>query len=240
QNICIGNSYVINTHTYTSTGSYIDTIQNAFSCNGIVLVNTQLTVNPTYTVNNPKNICVGSSYTVGNNTYSIAGTYTDVLQSVSGCDSTIVTQLTVKPSYTVNNQQSICAGSSYIFNNHTYTVTGTYNDTLQTVLGCDSIIVTQLTVNNLPVINFVVFPFYSNSYLCQGELTTFHAVGANTYTWVVNGANAAVGNSMTIVPISTFSLFVTGESADGCVGSSQVVQFYVETDCFLSIKENLS
>ena len=37
-------------------------------------------------------------------------------------------------------------GQSYIINGHTYTETGIYFDTLFTVHGCDSVIVTNLTV----------------------------------------------------------------------------------------------
>ncbi|MES2691025.1 MAG: T9SS type A sorting domain-containing protein, partial [Bacteroidota bacterium] len=69
---------------------------------------------------------------------------------IKGCDSIVVTQLTVNPTYSVNNAQSICNGGSYVFNAHTYISAGTYRDTLHTIKGCDSIIVTQLTVNPKP------------------------------------------------------------------------------------------
>ena len=40
-------------------------------------------------------ICFGENITVGSNTYSQTGTYTDSLTSVSGCDSTITSNLTI-------------------------------------------------------------------------------------------------------------------------------------------------
>lgn len=40
-------------------------------------------------------LCAGQSLTVGANTYTATGTYTDVLTGISGCDSTVTTDLTV-------------------------------------------------------------------------------------------------------------------------------------------------
>ncbi len=40
-------------------------------------------------------ICSGQSITVGTNTYTTGGTYTDVLTAINGCDSTVTTNLTV-------------------------------------------------------------------------------------------------------------------------------------------------
>ena len=118
-------------------GNYNDTLQTINGCDSIIV--TMLTVNPVYNVNNPQTICAGGNYMFNGNTYTIAGNYNDTLQTVNGCDSIIVTMLTVNPTYTVNNPQTICAGGSYMFNGNTYTIAGNYNDTLQTVNGCDSI-----------------------------------------------------------------------------------------------------
>ena len=40
-------------------------------------------------------LCPGQTITVGTNTYSTAGTYTDVLEAANGCDSTVTTVVTV-------------------------------------------------------------------------------------------------------------------------------------------------
>lgn len=81
QNICAGHFYLINNRTYSTTGNYIDTIQNVFACNNIVILNTQLTVNalPNLSVSTVFTICANdsitlvpsgaSSYTWNNNSY---------------------------------------------------------------------------------------------------------------------------------------------------------------------------
>ncbi|MCU0360809.1 MAG: T9SS type A sorting domain-containing protein [Bacteroidia bacterium] len=75
QSICAGNFYSISTHSYTNAGNYIDTLQNVFACNGIVIVNTQLVVNsiPNLNVSFNSPICINDSIAIsasGANTYT--------------------------------------------------------------------------------------------------------------------------------------------------------------------------
>ena len=80
--------------------------------------------------NNPQSFCSGGSYTINGNTYTSAGTYTDVLTSVNGCDSTVITVITlstgVSVSVTPSGPVNICDGltstlSSSVTNpNYTY------------------------------------------------------------------------------------------------------------------------
>ena len=55
---------------------------------------------------------------------------------------------------TVNHSISACG--SYTIGAHTYTISGTYTDTLQTTWGCDSIVRTNLTVNSLPSASYIL------------------------------------------------------------------------------------
>ncbi|MES2780897.1 MAG: IPT/TIG domain-containing protein, partial [Bacteroidota bacterium] len=165
KSICNGTTYLFNGHTYSIAGTYRDTLHSVTGCDSIII--TQLNINPTYSVNNPKTICNGTSYSFNGHTYSVAGTYRDTLHGVTGCDSIIVTQLNVNPTYSVSNPKSICSGASYTFNGHTYSIEGTYRDTLHSVTGCDSIIVTQLNVNPTYSIN-------NPKSICSGSVYTFN------------------------------------------------------------------
>lgn len=75
QSICAGNFYAISNKTHTMAGTYIDTLINVFNCDGISIVNTQLTVNnlPTLTVNSASSVCANQSLAL---TASGANTYT--------------------------------------------------------------------------------------------------------------------------------------------------------------------
>ena len=55
--------------------------------------------------------------------------------SVSGCDSLVLTNLTVNPIVVYQNNQTVCLGETYTLGNNTYSVTGTYIDSFQTSFG---------------------------------------------------------------------------------------------------------
>jgi hypothetical protein len=75
-----------------------------------------LTINNSVTSTNNHTVCFGGSYTIGSNTYTTSGTYTDVLTAGNGCDSTVTTNLTILSQLTVSIQSignaTVCTGSS--------------------------------------------------------------------------------------------------------------------------------
>ena len=147
QTICANGTYLFNKHVYASAGNYNDTLKSILTgCDSIVT--TQLTVLKPLVSNNPQTVCANATYTFNNHVYNKSGNFNDTLKSlVSGCDSIVITQLTVLSPIGSNNPQTVCFGGSYTFNNHVYNKSGNFNDTLKSFLtGCDSIITTQLTV----------------------------------------------------------------------------------------------
>jgi len=107
-------------------------------------------------------ICNGLSIAVGSNIYDSTGVYTDVLVAANGCDSVVVTDLTVLTSVAsvVVNNLTICDGDSILVDSNYYYASGIYIDSLQNVAGCDSIITTHLTVQT---------PVHQNFTLCNGD-----------------------------------------------------------------------
>lgn len=97
QSICAGSFYAIGDHTYTTAGTHIDTLQNVFACNGMVIVNTPLTVNslPALAVNAASAICVYAPPTL-----TASGAYTYTWNS-----STTGSQYTV-PSFTTTGSMT--------------------------------------------------------------------------------------------------------------------------------------
>lgn len=150
ETICQGEQFVLPSGISLSTaGTYVDTLSTIYGCDSIVT--TQLNVNPVFSSNQSVSICDGTTYTLpGGMTVSTGGTYSDTLQTTLGCDSIINTDLTVNPSPVVNLSVSICSGQSYLAEGSQQTQTGIYHDTLSTSFGCDSVIITDLTV--LPLI----------------------------------------------------------------------------------------
>ena len=101
-----------------------------------------------------RTICQGSSYTFNNRNITEAGTYYDTLTAVNGCDSIVTLILQVSKPKEDTLYQTICAGSSYHFNNQDLLEQGEYRDTLTSRTGCDSIVILKLRV--LPTYHNVI------------------------------------------------------------------------------------
>ena len=67
-------------------------------------------------------------------------------QTIYGCDSVVTLNLTINISATGDTTATAC--DSFDWYGNTYTLTGSYTETLQTINGCDSILTLNLTINN--------------------------------------------------------------------------------------------
>ena len=84
-------------------------------------------------------------YTWNGIEYSEAGDYEQTLQSIYGCDSTVVMHLTLIDSYNIEAEETAC--DSYEWAGETFTVSGIYEHTFTSINGCDSIVTLHLTIN---------------------------------------------------------------------------------------------
>ncbi|MFN8284578.1 MAG: gliding motility-associated C-terminal domain-containing protein [Chitinophagales bacterium] len=212
--ICNGSSTVFNGQTITTAGTYRDTLTTSLGCDSFIVLT--VTVNPTPTTNISRAICNGSSTVFNGQTITQAGTYRDTLTTSLGCDSFIVLTVTVNPTPTTNISQTICNGSSIVFNGQTISAAGTYNDTLTTSLGCDSFVVLTVFVNPTPATLL-------QQAICQGSSITFNGqviTAAGTYndTLVTSlGCDSFIVLTVTVNPTPTTQITQTI-----CDGSSIV------------------
>jgi len=212
--ICQGSTYTLGTQTFSTAGYHPVVFSSVLGCDSTVVLN--LTLLPNLTNNQTVHICQGTTYSFAGNTLSTNGTYTQLLQSVSGCDSTINLTLIVDPILSSSIQASICQGGSYIFGNQTLTSAGNYSRTIQTVAGCDSTINLTLTVN--PVLSSS-----SSMTLCQGQTTLFFGQtlgNSGTYTHTlqtVAGCDSVVTLNLTVYPIPPTPI-LTNNSPVECPG----------------------
>ncbi len=92
--------------TFTVTaGTYSYTLTDATGDTSI----TSITVNEPAAIASSQavSLCAGQTITVGTNTYSSTGTYSDVLTAVNGCDSTVTTNLSVDAPLDLSTTTSI-------------------------------------------------------------------------------------------------------------------------------------
>jgi len=164
--ICQGPTYTFPDGT-TAIATATDTSRftNQFGCDSTIITN--LTVHPTYADTIIDTICFGTSYQLPHGPLvNTSGVYTDTLFTIFGCDSIIVTELTVTPPPVTTQFATICMGYTFIRpSGLTTTTAGQYVDTLTTNTGCDSVVITNLTVTPPPVtIQFDT--------ICQGNIFT--------------------------------------------------------------------
>jgi len=153
------------TQTLTMGGTFIETFSSVTGCDSVVTLN--LTVNSTFTANLDSTVCdVELPITLGTQTISAAGNYTEVFQAANGCDSTINLNLTVNPTFAVTDSAFICQGQTLIFGSQVLDSSGTYNEVFSSAVGCDSAVTLILVVGNKVVTNL-------SATICDGESFTF-------------------------------------------------------------------
>ncbi len=201
--ICQGDSIVVGSSVYATAGTFIDTLTNTLGCDSIVT--TVLTVNPVPVNTTTATICQGDSILLGGAYQTTAGTYQDTIPNgaANGCDSIIVTTLTVNPVPVNTTTASICQGDSILLGGVYQTTAGTYQDTIPygSANGCDSIIVTTLTINPAPVVSIS-----GDTAVCAGKQITLTAGGAITYQWNTGETTAVI----TVTPSANTTYQVIG------------------------------
>ncbi|MBK8807416.1 MAG: T9SS type A sorting domain-containing protein [Bacteroidales bacterium] len=143
--LCMGDSILFDGKYLTETGVYIDSLQNALGCDSIVTLS--LNVNKSWLAESDVTICFGSTYFINGKDQTEAGTYTDSLETVTGCDSIIVVHLAFTDKFTKEKLVSICKGETYFAEGADQKLTGEYRDTISGGNNCDTVILTKLTVD---------------------------------------------------------------------------------------------
>jgi len=130
---------------YWVSGDYVDSMQTNMHYDSIFILH--LTVNDTAYVDYNASICRGESFTFNGKTYNQGGIYLDTLSTLHGCDSIVVIRVKEIPDYFFSDTVSMANRIPCTWRGKTYTHSGVYYDSLQSVVtGCDSIYQLVLTI----------------------------------------------------------------------------------------------
>jgi photosystem II stability/assembly factor-like uncharacterized protein len=114
----------------------------------------------------------------------------------------------------VSQNLSICSGDQVLVGNSIYTDAGSYTDTLSNVAGCDSVVLTQLTVLDRPTVNLG-----NDTLVCDGLSVILDAgLGLTDYFYLWNSGQ----NTQSIVVNSDGLYSVIVSSLSGCSASDSV------------------
>lgn len=170
--ICEGEFYFIGNTPYFEEGQYTDTIASVVTgCDSIVHLDLEVRDTAYTSIN--ATICAGEFYPVGNNLYFQTGQHIELLSTFTGCDSTVELNLNVLDTAYTEQSFVLCEGESISVGTSTYTTTGLYFDTLDAITGCDSVVRTNLTVNDTVLQNLDII-------LCLGETYQGMQFGVDT------------------------------------------------------------
>jgi len=137
------------------------------------LITTNVTVMPDYNGVENISVCENTNVTYPdgvNEVINSSTTHISTLFTSGGCDSIIVTNVTMNPIINTVVPVSLCAGSNYIYpdgsTSNNIQVNETNTSTLVSAAGCDSIIVTNVSIT-------LVVTATENVTICPGEDYTY-------------------------------------------------------------------
>jgi hypothetical protein len=161
-------------------------------------------------------ICSGDTFYVGTHAHTVTNTYSDTLVNAAGCDSIVTLNLTVIAPIRTALGDTICTGDTVYFNGHAYTTSGTHNDTLTALSGCDSIVTMNILVR--PVLTSAI-----SQSICQGGSYNFNGnVLTMTGTYKDTLTNAVGCDSVVTLTLSYTSDVPHYISATICAGNTYV------------------
>ncbi|WP_158871107.1 T9SS type A sorting domain-containing protein [Maribellus comscasis] len=139
--------FTFGAQSLSSSGTYYETFVSSSGCDSTVTLN--LTVKDTFLVSDVVSICENElPYIFGTKSLTSSGTYTEVFNTITGCDSTVTLDFTVNDTFLVNIIVSILQDElPFSFGGQTLTTGGTYTEIFKSVSGCDSTVILNLSVN---------------------------------------------------------------------------------------------
>lgn len=193
--------------TYTSSGAYTTTLTTLQGCDSIINLN--LVINTSSSATQSIVACDSYFWSANGNTYFTGGAYFATIPNVSGCDSLVTLNLTIKNS--TESNQSVIECNSYLWpsNGVTYTSSGTYTSAFVNSIGCDSIVTLNLTLGNDYANTDIVTA--CDDYLWAVNGVTYTAGGLYTASFLTaEGCDSTLNLDLTINTSSTASISLTG------------------------------
>ena len=198
--ICQGDRYQRDGFSAETTGIYVQNLQTTHGCDSVLVLD--LVVFPTYLDTIIAETCEGIPYEQNGFYADRTGCYKQFLQTINGCDSTVVLNLRVNPIYNQDIEADICEDETYSFAGGTYSTQGVYEIRLQTEKGCDSLINLHLNVHSK-------YEQETDRRICQGETyidRNFNESESGTYRAYYQsiwGCDSVIVLNLEVAPVYT-------------------------------------
>ena len=113
------------------------------------------------------------------------------------------------------------------------TVAGTYTELLVSSGGCDSLVITELYVNPLPVVTLTADP----ELILSGQSSQLTATGGGLYTWTPTSSLSCINCANPIASPTETTLYTVEVNLSGCIVSDTIT---VSVDSEFKIPEGFS
>ena len=194
---CDTYTWAINGNTYTAGGTYLDvSIDTLTGCPHTETLNLSINNSTSNTINLIE--CDSYTWFVNGNTYTTSGTYIDVNTNALGCPHTETLNLSINNSTSNTTNQTTCDTYTWVVNNQTYTMSGTYTEISTNAAGCSHTETLNLVVGYSDEIDVIIA---ENNISCFGyndgsiNLIPNGGTPPFQYSWD-NGANSQNINAL--------------------------------------------
>ncbi len=242
EELCQGDSMTINGTVYHAANPQGTEVMQGAMCDSIVEVT--LTFIEAFTDTISYTGCMGDGYEVVVDTIVFSEsnpTGQVVLVSSSGCDSTVVVDLSFENCCQPEEQviqATICAGGSYDFNGMMLDQPGAYADSLLNTAGCDSVVILELQVADFPEVEASVDGMITCT-SAEVMLTGITTAGAQVH-WEGPGIDPAQGSTLTLMTSSPGWHYLYAVSGHGCQSLDSVLVEQHEDVPVISVCDDLA
>ncbi|MEL7219678.1 MAG: gliding motility-associated C-terminal domain-containing protein [Bacteroidota bacterium] len=219
-----GGSLPIGENTYTQPGIYEDALPVPNSCNDTLLTTTLTGENrvlPTISYS----FCQGDTLVIDNQLFTNSVSFVDTLAGATEeCPLFQPYEIVAQGEAAFTQQISLCAGDSIRVGNNSYINPGTYTDELTTSAGCDSVVVTTITVAEIEVSLNI-----ANAEVALGEAIPLEAeVSGSTdfsLSWLPNDAFSCADCFTPLLQASSSGIYqlIATDNDTGCTASASVI-----------------
>ncbi len=204
--ICDGDIFIFNGESLETNTSTLFTFTTAEGCDSSILVNVNSNGSMGSFETIDTAICSGTSVIIDGVTIPADSTHVFEYMAQNGCDSIIQVAVSALDTFYQESNSFICEGESIIIFGNEVSTPGTYSMTFTADNGCDSTEVIQLTVFDMPQIEFITLPSCPNDSTGSITATVTGGTGTIIYDWNVNVGNV---NQLENLPSGDYALTVT-------------------------------
>jgi hypothetical protein len=204
--LCLGDTLDIADLRISSGGTFMQNYQSVYGCDSLVTVN--VIQNDTFFMNFDVTLCPGDTLFLVDTAVTMAGVYTEFLNTIAGCDSTVQYTVSLGDSISVMLDSTICEGDTVIVGLDTLFTSGMYRSILTASNGCDSIVNLNLTVLDSFYREDVFTICQGDTLMYKGEIYTESGVFTEVFT-ATNGCDSTETLIVNVAPLANVILDTT-------------------------------